>query len=140
MDIVIVITYFEYGRQFFPEKAKRYFISFSILTFLSCLAIQLAFYFSFAPIAAAKYSAYLQNAAMSILFVNMLFMRPNTRGQSITVAVAKWLGTLPPTLLMGVVQSTNYYIIICDVICSIFDLIYIYFIAQFKRESNRTGT
>jgi len=133
LDVVIVITYFKYGKQFFPDKAKQYFIGFSVLAFAASLAMQLAFYFSFAPIAAAQYSAFLQNAAMSILFLNMLFMRPNTKGQSVTVAVAKWLGTLAPTLLMGLVQQVNPYILVVGAICSVFDLIYIYFIIKLKR-------
>jgi len=134
LDVVIVITYFRYGKQFFAPKAKQYFIGFSVLAFAASLAIQLAFYFSFDPIPAAQYSAFLQNAAMSILFVNMLFMRPNTKGQSLTVAVAKWLGTLAPTLLMGLVQQVNPYILVTGAICTVFDLIYIYFIIQFKHD------
>ena len=131
-DIIIVFTYFKYGKKYFPEKAKRYFIPFSILVFSACFAIQFAFYFSFEAIPAARYSAFLQNAAMSILFLVMLFQRTRTDGQSILMATAKWIGTLAPTILMGILIDFNIYIIICGMICSVFDIIYIIFLIKMK--------
>lgn len=129
LDVVIVFTYFKYGKEFFPDKAKAYFIPFSILVFMTCFVIQFAFYLRFDSIEASEYSAFLQNAAMSVLFVTMLFMRGNTRGQSISIAIAKWIGTLAPTILMGFLESFNIYIILCGIICSVFDIIYIIFIS-----------
>ncbi|WEG72385.1 hypothetical protein [Vagococcus intermedius] len=78
---------------------------------------------------AARYSAFLQNFAMSLLFINFYFMRKGNRGQSLTIAIAKWIGTLAPTILMGVVQSFNPFIIICGVFCSVFDIFYIYLLS-----------
>lgn len=139
-DIIIVYTYFKYGKKYFPERAIRYFVPFSILVFATCFAIQFAFYFSFEAIPAAQYSAFLQNAAMSILFLTMLFNRTSTAGQSVLMAFSKWIGTLAPTLLMGVLTDINSYIIICGVICSVFDIIYIIFLVKMKRlEKNSKG-
>lgn len=133
-DIVVVYTYFKYGVKYFPANAKRYFISFSVLSFAVNLLLQLAFYLQFPILAeAAQYSAFLQNAIMSILFIVMLFQRNSTEGQSMIIAVAKWIGTLAPTILMGVVQGFNIYVIICGIICTVFDLIYIYFLAKWNR-------
>jgi len=137
-DLIIVYTYFKYGKKYFPKAAKKYFISFSILAFASCFALQLAFYFSFPAIPAAQYSAFMQNAAMSILFLVMLFQRKGTEGQTILMAIAKWIGTLAPTLLMGLIQETNVYILICGAVCSIFDLLYIFFLKQRKAVKNQT--
>ena len=53
-DLIIVYTYFKYGKKFFPEKAKKYFVVFSLLAFISCFAIQLAFFFNFPAIPAAR--------------------------------------------------------------------------------------
>ncbi|MCT0017569.1 hypothetical protein EFE32_12370 [Lactococcus lactis subsp. lactis] len=128
LDLIIVYTYFKYGRKYFTEESEKYFLPFSILIFITGLALQLAFYYSFTPLAAAQYSAFMQNVAMSILFLIMLFNRRDTTGQTILMGVAKWIGTLAPALLMGLIQSFNPYIIICGVICSIFDLLYIYFL------------
>ena len=78
----------------------------------------------------AGYSAFLQNLLMSVLFIDMLIKRGNSEGQSLTIAVSKWLGTLAPTILFGFIGSGSFpkgsfLILTSGVFCSIFDLIYI---------------
>ena len=125
-DAVIVYTYFRFGKREFPENAKKQFLPFSLLSFAVCIVFQLAFLFEFPDgIEAATYSAFAQNAAMSILFVVMLYRRNSTRGQSMLIAVAKWIGTLAPTLLLGIVSQFNIYVILTGAICSVFDILYI---------------
>ena len=125
-DAVIVFTYFKYGSREFPDNAKRAFIPFSLLSFAACAVFQLAFLLEFPEgIEAATYSAFAQNAAMSIMFVVMLYRRGSARGQSMLIAVAKWIGTLAPTLLLGVVKQFNIYVILTGSICSVFDILYI---------------
>ena len=125
-DAVIVYTYFKYGKREFPENAKKEFIPFSVLSFAACIVFQVAFLLQFPEgIEAATYSAFAQNAAMSILFVVMLYRRDSSRGQSMLIAVAKWIGTLAPTLLLGVVTQFNIYVILTGIICSVFDILYI---------------
>jgi len=134
LDAVIVYTYFKYGRKYFPEKGKNHFIPFSILAFASCFVMQFAFYFHFkGGVLAGEYSAFAQNAAMSILFLTMLFNRGNTQGQTVLMAVAKWIGTLAPTILMGVLQKFNIYIVLMGVVCSVFDIIYIVVLSKWKK-------
>lgn len=133
LDAVIVYTYFKYGKESFPENAKKHFLPFSILAFATCVVLQLAYYFEFRGITAAQYSAFVQNAAMSILFLIMLYRRGSTKGQTMTIAVAKWLGTLAPTILMGVLSGFNIYIVLTGLVCSVFDIIYIVSLSRFKR-------
>lgn len=130
LDAVIVFTYFKYGKASFPENAKKHFVPFSLLAFASCVVLQLAYYFEFKGIPAAQYSAFVQNAAMSILFLVMLYRRGSTKGQTMTIAVAKWLGTLAPALLMGVLEDFNIYIVLTGIVCSVFDIIYIVQLAK----------
>lgn len=138
LDAVIVYTYFKYGREYFPEKGKKYFVPFSVLAFASCFIMQFAFYFHFEnSIQAAQYSAFAQNAAMSVLFLTMLFSRGNTRGQSVLMAVAKWIGTLAPAILMGVLRGFNIYIILMGVVCSVFDIIYIMVLNNWKKAERK---
>ncbi len=134
LDAVIIITYFKYGREYFPKKAKKYFVPFSILAFVSCFVMQFAFYFQFAKVPASQYSAFAQNAAMSIMFLAMLFNRGNTRGQSKLMAVAKCVGTLAPTILGGLIESFNIYILLMGIICLIFDVLYIIALYGMKKE------
>lgn len=133
LDAVIVYTYFKYGRRDFPNEAKKYFISFSILAFISCFLMQFAFYFHFDSVQASKYSAFAQNAAMSIMFLTMLFKRRSTRGQTVLMAAAKGIGTLAPTILGGLLEEFNIYIVLMGTICFIFDLIYVIVLYHWKK-------
>lgn len=134
LDAFIIVTYFYYGKQHFPERARKYFIPFSILAFASCFVIQFAFFFHFTPVVAAKYSAFAQNAAMSVLFLAMLFQRGSARGQSVLMAVCKWLGTLAPTILFGVIYAFDIYVILLGIVCSVFDILYIVMLAKWQEE------
>jgi len=49
------------------------------------------------------------------------------------IAVAKWLGTLAPSILMGVVQEINVYVITCGILCSIFDILYIILLLNWNK-------
>ena len=134
LDAIILVTYFKYGKERYGEETKRYFWSWSILAIVVCFVIQFAFFFEFDLNMAPRYSAFTQNAAMSILFITMMFARKDTRGQSLTIAVAKWVGTLAPTILMGYIQEFNIFIILCGITCSVFDILYI--VLLHKRQQN----
>lgn len=131
-DCVILTTWFRFGKQLLPEKAQHYFIPYTILTLASCAAMQLAFYIRFFDdiIAASQYSAFAQNAAMSILFLSMLFRRKDTKGQSMLIAVCKCIGTLAPTILGGFVENMNWYIICMGAVSFVFDISYIIFLEK----------
>lgn len=73
---------------------------------------------------AAQYSAFLQNLLMSVLFIAMYVRRGGIKGQSLLLAAAKWIGTLAPTILMGVL-TLNWVVLVCGIFCSVFDMIYI---------------
>ena len=89
-----------------------------------CFALQILFMVEFGDIAGEKYSAFLQNIAMSIAYLYMLNRRKSSKGQSMTIAVCKCIGTLTPTIF-GTIEG-NMFILVTGVICFIFDMIYIY--------------
>ena len=126
-DAFIVYTFFKFGKRDFPERVQRHFAAYGVAAFAGCAIFQVAFFLQFhgGPVA-GQYSAFLQNAIMSVLFVTMLYRRNSTRGQSQVIAVSKWLGTLAPTILMGVVEGFNIYIVLFGAICCVVDLFYIY--------------
>lgn len=134
LDAVMVYTYFKFGKKEFPENARKYFVPFSLLSFATCAVLQLAFFLEFDALPAAQYSAFAQNAAMSILFVVMLFRRNSTRGQSLVIAVAKWIGTLAPAILQGVLWGYDPHILLTGLICSVFDILYIILLVQFQKK------
>jgi hypothetical protein len=133
-DVLILSTWIRYGKETLPVKAQKYFIPYTVLALAAGLAFQLAFYLHFTEYgtvnatAASQYSAFAQNAIMSILFLNMYFQREDRRGQSLTIAVCKCLGTLAPTILGGFIESINIYIILFGAISFVFDILYIYFL------------
>jgi hypothetical protein len=124
-DLVIVYTFFAFGRAEFPRFVTRsLFTAWGVLLFATSYAVQWLFIEQFGWGAGARYSAFLQNLLMSGLFIAMLIARQSLRGQTLTIAVAKWLGTLAPTISIGVLGHSAF-IIGIGVLCSVFDLLYI---------------
>jgi hypothetical protein len=124
IDLVIVYTFFRFGRAEFPTLSRPQFVAGGILVFASSYAVQWLFIGQFGWTDAAKYSAFLQNLLMSGLFIAMLAARRGTRGQSMLIAVAKWIGTLAPTIAIGVYEHSPFILGIGS-LCSVFDLAYI---------------
>ena len=140
-DVGILYTYFKFGRKYFAKefstttadsdaRHKSAFIGWSILGLVTALAIEYAFIKEFGVARGAGYSAFLQNLLMSILFIGMLARRGSREGQSVTIAVNKWIGTLAPTILFGVLgdggfPQGSFLILIAGMFCSVFDLIYL---------------
>ncbi|MCU1530313.1 MAG: hypothetical protein JWP75_4076 [Frondihabitans sp.] len=124
-DVVIVFTFFRFGRAELPRFVTRpLFIGWGVVIFATAYAVQALFIGQFGWTDGARYSAFLQNLLMSGLFIAMLVARRGGRGQSMVIAVAKWLGTLAPTILIGVLGNLPF-IIGIGLLCSVFDLTYI---------------
>jgi hypothetical protein len=137
-DIGILYTYFKFGRKYFryggSDQASA-FIGWSVLGLITAFAIEYAFMREFGVAKGAAYSAFPQNLLMSVLFIAMLARRSNREGQSLTIAVSKWLGTLAPTIVYGVLGEGgfphgSFLILIFGILCSVFDLIYIRLLAK----------
>jgi hypothetical protein len=124
-DIGIVYTYFRYGRRYWPKAfSVNAFVGWSVLVFIVSFVLQLIFFYEFGGHSGARYSAFLQNLLMSVLFINMFVFRKGSEGQTLLIAVAKWIGTLAPTILFGIIEQ-SLFIATLGVFCSVFDLIYI---------------
>ena len=133
LDIVILYTYFKFGKKEWPRSISIKFLApWSILAIICCFCIQIAFIYEFGFVMAIKYSAFLQNLIMSILFINLFAKRGSLKGQSILLGVSKWIGTLAPTILFGIVHF-NLFILVCGVLCSVFDLVYIWLLLKYKK-------
>jgi hypothetical protein len=136
-DVGILYTYFKFGRKYFQRSwkgpatfADGTFVGWSLLVLLSAFAIEYAFIKEFGVAKGAGYSAFIQNLLMSVLFIAMLVQRGNRDGQSLSIAVNKWIGTLAPTLLYGLIGEGgfprgSFLILVAGMLCTVFDLIYI---------------
>ena len=136
-DLVIVYTSFRFGRAEFPTLTKPMFVGWGLLIIGVSFAVQLLLLGEFGVNDAARYSAFLQNLLMSGLFIAMLVARRGLRGQSLVIAVAKWIGTLAPTMLFGVLHQSTL-ILGLGLMCSVLDLIYIGLILLERRSSFQT--
>jgi hypothetical protein len=124
-DALIVYTFLRYGRRELPPFVNRLmFLGWSAFIFATAYLIQWLFIVEFGWTAAPKYAAFLQNLLMSGLFIAMFVARQGARGQSIAIAAAKWIGTLAPTIVFGVLAGSAF-ILGIGILCSVFDLIYL---------------
>lgn len=136
LDCVIVYTYFKFGKnECKTETERKWFVSWSVLAFATCIALQVLFYCWFGSVEGEKYAAYLQNIVMSLMYLSMLKERKSDKGQSMTIAVCKCIGTLTPTIY-GTLEG-NWFILVTGIVCFVFDLIYIYALRIVKKKQNR---
>ena len=63
---------------------------------------------------------------MSVAYLYMLNRRKSSKGQSMTIAICKCIGTLTPTIY-GTMQG-NMFILFTGIICFVLDMLYIYFL------------
>ena len=133
LDIIILYTYFKFGKKEWPKSIDiKLLTPWSVIAIICCFALQIVFIYEFGFVMAIKYSAFLQNLLMSILFINLFAKRGSMKGQSILLAVSKWIGTLAPTILFGIVHF-NLFVLVCGIFCSVFDLIYIGLLVKHKK-------
>lgn len=124
-DVLIVYTFLRFGRAELPAWITRpLFAGWAVLLGVSSFAVQLLFVAEFGWDDATKYAAFLQNLLMSGLFIAMFVSRGSGRGQSLVIAVAKWIGTLAPTIVYGGYGNSPL-ILGLGGLCSVFDLAYI---------------
>ena len=123
-DIVIAYTFFRFGRVGFPTfVTRRIFAGWGVGIILVAYAVQGLFIVQFGWNSAQEYTAFMQNALMSGLFIAMFVARRGSRGQSVVLAVAKWIGTLAPTILSAILGIP--FLVGLGIICSVLDLAYI---------------
>ncbi|MFF2318178.1 hypothetical protein ACFVTE_18140 [Arthrobacter sp. NPDC058097] len=134
-DILIVHTFLKFGRAELPLWVTRpLFLSWAVLLGVTSFAVQLLFVAEFGWDDATKYAAFLQNLLMSGLFIAMFVWRGGARGQSLVIAVAKWIGTLAPTIVYGGYGNSPL-ILGLGALCSVFDLAYIALLWRVRRSA-----
>lgn len=132
LDILIVATYLNYGKKYFPKHcSKKYFAPWTLIIFFMSFVLQFIFFMQFGDLGKI-YSGFLQNLIMSILFICILVHRNDLKGQDLSIAISKWIGTLAPTILFGVIYG-NKFALVTGLFCSLFDLIYIYSLKNIKK-------
>lgn len=135
LDILILVTWLKFGREEFPGEKKKYFIPWTILVIAAAFVLQFLFIYEFGDIEGEKYSAYLQNIVMSLLFLGRLDRQQNAKGQTMTIAVCKCIGTLTPTIY-GTLEG-NMFILVTGILCFLFDCIYIAYLYKIRSSKKK---
>ena len=136
-DVVIVYTFLKFGRSELPGwVTRRLFIGWAVLLGITSFAVQLLFVAEFGWDDASRYAAFLQNLLMSGLFIAMFVARGGRRGQTRLISVAKWIGTLAPTIVFGWYGNSPL-ILGVGILCSIFDLVYIWLLWRSRQLAPR---
>ncbi|WP_077487934.1 hypothetical protein [Sinomonas mesophila] len=132
-DVVILYTFLRFGYAEFSARLGRgEFLAGSAVLLAAAVTVQLLFLVEFGERQGAVYSAFLQNLLMSGLFIAMFVARGGSRGQSLTIAVAKWLGTLAQAIQWGLL-SFSPFVLGIGLLCSVLDLAYIGLLLRDRR-------
>lgn len=135
LDIFIVLTFIKYGKEeMHGAFGRKFFIPWTLLVLTCCFVLQILFIVEFGSIEGEKYSAFLQNIAMSVAYLYMLNDRKSSKGQTMLIAICKCFGTLTPTVIGG--MEHNLFIVVTGCICFIFDLLYIVFLNKTIKKEN----
>ena len=132
LDVGIVLTYLLYGRNelIIPWQSKspykgrtfRQFIFYSFGTFLTVLCIIVLMYKYLDNWKA--YFVFPNNLVMSAQFVLLPFLRKGSRGQSMSIAITKCIGTFCATMTM-ILTNIEMWILIIGALCFVLDVVYI---------------
>lgn len=131
LDIGLVYTYFKYGRKYFPKEFKpAWFYLWGAAAIAVGFIVQLTFVREFDVVMGATYAAYLQNLLMSVLFIQMLVQRKSREGQTMLIAVSKFIGSLAPTISFGILGGGPFpapvtFVLIIGSLMALFDVVYI---------------
>ncbi len=145
LDIFILATFFLYGyncfgKQYGLTRPQFYAVGiFALLTaygfFLTAPPFLLSLpLFKGSMFQVASFLAYLLNLAISVLFVNMLWLRKSVEGQSLYIGLLKWLGTL--VVAVPYFLDHNYpfvWFIVAEI--EIFDILYLKMIHGMLRQN-----
>ena len=124
LDALILYTFFLFAHNEFGNYSKPNRNLLLLACFVGSILFQIAFLLVFDPKLAAYVSAFAQNFIMSVLFIRMLRKRSDLRGQSSKIALFKLLGTLLPTISVGILAQ-NIPILILGMACFLLDSFYL---------------
>mgnify|MGYP003694531231 CR=1 FL=1 len=153
-DIGILYTYFKFGQKYFRTGLKdpsartdgadkTLFIAWSVLGLVTAFGVAICLSRRIRGREGRRlFGISAKISLMSVLFIAMLAGRGNREGQSLSIAINKWIGTLAPTILYGLIGEGgfprgSFLILVAGILCSVFDLIYIRMLMLTKRPAHQ---
>jgi hypothetical protein len=126
LDTGILATFLRFGRSEFAKLSKTVISTMFGLTLVTSFCVILFITMNFHDRGA--YSAFGQNLMMSVLFIVMLYRRQSLRGQAISIAICKLIGTLLASLAFYLYSSLSHQSILLPflyIAIFVYDLIYL---------------
>ncbi len=126
LDAVIFVQLLLYGSREFGDFSRRAFYGLCGLALVTSFAAVLLTTIEFHD--QGVYSAFGQNLMMSALFAIMLYRRRSLRGQSMSIALCKWLGTACASLAFFLFSSLSHRSVLLPflyIAIFVYDLIYV---------------
>jgi hypothetical protein len=139
LDLVILFQLLRYGPREFADLSKRVFYAMFGLALATGFCAVLAVTYEFYDWDGA-YSAFGQNLLMSVLFLAMLRARGSLRGQSVSIALSKMLGTGLASVafyLYSPLSAGSILLPFLYVATATFDLIYVVMVVRVQRAVER---
>jgi peptidoglycan/LPS O-acetylase OafA/YrhL len=142
--VVIFFQLLRFGPREFADFSRRVFYSVCVLTLLTSFGAVLLTTMEFHD--AGVYSAFGQNLMMSVLFLAMLYRRRSLRGQSLSIAICKLLGTACASLAFFFFSSLSHRSVLLPflyVAIFVYDLLYVgmvYRQQRVKKEASQEST
>ncbi len=126
LDCIIVLTWLKFWRVDWPKQVPE---QLAFPNLILCLAIALGILvgmqLEFGNPRGGEIASFGQNLMMSVLFLMMLIRRQSTSGQSVAIAVGKFISTLCASLYFWLNGSTTLMWVSLYLSIAIFDVIYI---------------
>jgi hypothetical protein len=138
-DVVIIVTFLLYGRYEFPGDLSRvWFVAWAVVLGGLSFTVQVLFVDQFGFHTASRYSAFLMNVVMSVLFLAFAINRGSDRGQSWVIAVARGVGTMAATGVFGVLEHSSF-VLGLGIACAVLDALYLVVVLQQRSARGGTG-
>lgn len=137
LDTVILLQLLRYGDREFPNLPKLAFYTVVSFTLVTCFCLVLLVSIE-ANDYGGVYAAFGQNLLMSILFITMLFQRQSLRGQSVWIAICKWIGTASTSIalyLYGDISKGSVLLPFFCIAIFVYDLIYVGLLVKYQPRS-----
>jgi hypothetical protein len=135
-DTVLLAQALRYGPREFADLPKRVFYSLFSLTLATSFFVVLLMTTEFHD-KGGIYTAFGSNLMMSVLFILMLYRRRSLRGQSMSIAICKLIGTALASLAFYLYSSLSHQSVLLPflyVAIFVYDAIYVWAVYKQQRQ------
>jgi hypothetical protein len=133
LDLIILYQFIKFSRQDLPSPlSDKLFIPTLFISLFTALSLHYLVAFEFSNFDGA-YTAFGSNLMMSLLFILMLLRRNHLRGQSIYIALFKWVGTASASFLAFSLYPHSLLLWFFYVSTFFFDVLYIFMLYGRKK-------